>query len=148
MRYLALFALIGIVCAGEAQANPTQDAATRFGLPGTWALNCAALPSPDNEYAHWSLAAGRKISQVYDDGPTDLKNRYRWDTARLVGPDTIVLDGVFFGNGLGQHVEIAKRNDRIRPQNSSDSSGRKLVVDGAFPSGGGPRWFTRCGSGR
>ncbi|HEY5009498.1 MAG TPA: hypothetical protein VII42_15975 [Caulobacteraceae bacterium] len=148
MRNVALCALIGFACAGAAQANPTQDAATRFGLPGTWALNCAKPPAPDNEYAHWTLAPGGKISQAYDDGPTDLKNRYRWDTARLLGSDTIVLDGVFFGNGLGQHVEILKRDGRIRPQNSSDSSGRKLVVDGAFPSGGGPSWFTRCGSGR
>jgi hypothetical protein len=148
MRYVAICALIGLVCAGEAQANPTQDAATRFGLPGTWAVNCAAPPSTDNEYAHWALATGGKISLVYDDGQTVSKNRYRWDAARLVGSDTIVLDGVFFGNGLGQHVEIIKRDGRIRPQNSSDSSGRKLVVDGAFPSGGGPSWFVRCGPGR
>jgi hypothetical protein len=148
MRYTTLFALVGLVCAGEAQANPAQDAATRFGLPGTWAANCAAPPSPNNEYAHWSLAAGGKISEVYDDGPTLSNNRYRWDAARLVGSNTIVLDGVFFGNGLGQHVEIVKQNGRIRPQNSSDSSGRKLVVEGAFPSGGGPPWFERCASRR
>jgi len=148
MRYIALCALIGLACAGEARANPTQDAATRFGLPGTWAPNCAAPPSPDNEYARWSLAAGGKLSEIYDNGPTLLKNSYRWDTARLVGSNTIVLDGVFLHNGLGQHVELVKQDGRIRPQNSTDSSGRKLVVDGAFPSGGGPSWFERCGTGR
>lgn len=148
MRYIALCALIGLVGAGEAQANPTQDAATRFGLPGTWSPNCAAPPSPHNEYVRWSFAAGGKISEVYDDGPTLANNSYRWDTARLVGSNTIVLDGVFFGNGLGQHVELLKQAGRIRPQNSRDSSGRKLVVNGAFPSGGGPPWFERCASRR
>jgi hypothetical protein len=144
MRNLALSALVTFLCVGAAQANPTQDAATRFGLPGTWAVNCAAPPAPDNEYAHWSLAADGTISQVYDSGPTLKNNRYRWDKATLVGADSIVLDGVFFGNGLGQHVQILKRGGRIRPQNSRDSSGRDLVVDGVFPGGGGPSWFTRC----
>jgi hypothetical protein len=147
MRYVAVCALIGLVCAGEAHANPTQDAATRFGLPGTWALNCAAPPSPDDEYAHWSLAAGGKLGEFYDDGPTLAHNRYRWDKAALVGSNMIVLDGVFFGNGLGQHVQIIKQGGRIRVLNSTDSSGRRLVVDGAFPGGGGgPSWFERCGS--
>jgi hypothetical protein len=117
-------------------------------LPGTWAINCAAPPSPDNEYARWSLAPGGKVSEVYDDGPTLNNNSYRWDAAKLVGANSIVLDGVFLGNGLGQHVQMVKQAGRVRPLNSSDSSGRKLVVNGAFPSGGGPSWFERCTSGR
>jgi hypothetical protein len=148
MRSLAICALISLLCAGEARASSAQDAAARFGLPGVWSPNCAAPASLGNEYARWSLAGDGTISLIYDDGPTRENNTYRWDAAKLVGPDEIVLDGVFFGNGLGQHAEFVKRNGRIRPQNSSDSSGRKLVVDGAFPSGGGPPWFARCGSGR
>jgi len=148
MRYIALAALVGLFCAGEVQASPTQNAVTKFGLLGTWALNCAAPASSDNEYDRWSLAPGGKVSEVYDDGPTLDHNIYRWDAARIVGSDTIVLDGVFFGNGLGQHVELVKRAGRVRPLNSTDSSGRKLVVNGAFPGGGGPAWFQRCASRR
>jgi hypothetical protein len=144
MRSLVLGGLLGLVMAGAAQATPTQDAARSFGLIGVWADDCSQPASRDNEYDTYELSADGSIREMYAWGAGTGTNNYRWTNAQLVGPDRIVMDGVFFGNGLGQHVVMVRQGNRARVLESRDSTGRLLVVNGAFPSGGVSGWQTKC----
>ncbi|HXQ10727.1 MAG TPA: hypothetical protein VN805_06980 [Caulobacteraceae bacterium] len=145
MRTLALaVGLAGILAAGAAHASPVQDAMTAFGLIGTWAPDCSQPPSGDNEFTVYRLESDGSVSMAYMSGPDIEPNRYRWDEAQIVSPDRIRLIGVFFGNGLEQNTLLDRRDGRIRVWSNADSSGRVLVRDGAFPSGGGPPWDQKC----
>jgi hypothetical protein len=145
MRRLALaFGLCGLMAAGAAQATPVQDAATAFGLIGTWASDCSRPASEDNEYTHYSNAPDGSVSMVYDSGPGVEPNRYRWDEAEIVAPGRIRMVGVFFGDNLQQDTLLDKRDGRIRVWRNVDSSGAVLVDQARFPSGGGPGWDEKC----
>ena len=149
MRRLALaFGLGGLMAAGAAQATPVQDAATAFGLIGTWASDCSRPASEDNEYTHYSNAPDGSVSMVYDDGPDVQPNRYTWNQAVLIDQNTLQMDGIFYGDNLAQHTVLQKNDSgQMRVYGNVDGSGKILVQNGAFTAGpGGPAWVSKCSS--
>lgn len=137
------FASLALAGAASA-ATPVQQAALDFGLIGAWADDCSRPPSQDNEYDYYTLAPDGSVKEQYAWGPGSGTNNYSWTAAQRVGSDRLVMDGVFFGNGLGQHTTMQKRGNQIRVLENRDSTGRLLVVNGQFPSGGTSGWQTKC----
>jgi len=137
--------LASLVLAGAAAAaTPVQQAARDFGLIGAWADDCSRPASRDNEYDVYAFGQDGSVKERYAWGPGAGTNNYSWTSAQRVGPDRLVMDGVFFGNGLGQHTTMQKRGNHVRVLENRDSSGRLLVVNGRFPSGGVSGWQTKC----
>jgi hypothetical protein len=129
----------------SAPAESTASVAQAFGLIGRWALNCGQAPSQDNEYAIYAAPGDGTVSLSYDDGPDVVPNRYSYTAAQLVGADQIQLDGVFVRDGQAQHPTLRKNpQGQIKVWRNVDGSGRVLVDNGAFPSGGGPAWESKC----
>ena|SRR5579871_524540 len=145
IRTVLAGALASLALAGAAAAaTPVQQASLDFGLIGAWADDCSRPPSRDNEYDYYTLGSDGTVKELYAWGPGSGTNNYSWSAAQQIGPDRLVMDGIFFGNGLGQHATLLRRGNQMRVLESRDSSGRILVVNGQFPSGGVSGWQTKC----
>jgi len=122
-----------------------QQAAQTFGLIGTWAADCTQPASPDDEHATYAIESDGTVSLVYDNGPDIVPNRYAWNQGMIIDQDKLQLDGIFYGDKLAQHT-VMQKNDQgqIRVFGNVDGSGKVLVQNGAFPSGGSPPWENKC----
>jgi hypothetical protein len=129
-------------------AMTVQQAAQTFGLIGTWAPDCSQPPSTDDEHDIYSLESDGTVGLRYDDGPDIEPNRYNWTQAVLVDPDTLQIDGVFYGDNTAQHTVLQKNGaGQMRVFGNVDGSGKILVQNGTFANGsGGPPWVTKCSS--
>jgi hypothetical protein len=129
-------------------AMSVQQAAQAFGLIGTWAPDCSQPPSTDDEHDIYSLESDGTVGLRYDDGPDIEPNRYNWTQAVLVDPDTLQIDGVFYGDNTAQHTVLQKNGaGQMRVFGNVDGSGKILVQNGTFANGsGGPPWVTKCSS--
>jgi hypothetical protein len=129
-------------------AMTVQQAAQAFGLIGTWAPDCSQPPSTDDEHDVYSLESDGTVGLQYDDGPGIEPNRYDFTQAVLVDPNTLQIDGIFYGDGLAQHTVLQKNNaGQMRVFGNVDGSGKILVQNGTFGSGsGGPPWVSKCSS--
>lgn len=129
------------------QSMTVQQAAQAFGLIGTWAPDCNQPPSTDDEHDVYALESDGSVSLVYDDGPDVVPNRYSWSQAVLIDQNTLQMDGIFYGDNLSQHTVLQKNDSgQMRVYGNVDGSGKILVQNGTFPSGGGPPWVSKCSS--
>ena len=141
----ALGAVLCLSAASPALAADAQGAANSFGLIGDWAGDCARPASLDNDFAHFRPGRHGDVDLTYDLGDSGT-SQYRYDEAHVLPGDSIMLHGVFFGNGLRQEVVFERRRGAIRVLQSRDSTGHKLVVDGVVTANGHhTNWKVRCG---
>jgi hypothetical protein len=132
--------------ASTATATPAQVAA-QFGIIGVWANDCTQPTSQDNPYETYAATPQGALSDVINTGRGSADD-YRWDTASLVGADQIALDGVHLGDGIVFQVIMQKTPDgRLHVLQSTNGSGQKLVVNGAFVNGGAPVPQVMCSRG-
>ena len=158
-RYLIVFAAASMLLAckpgttntdSSAQASSTapmtvQQAAQQWGLIGTWASDCSQPAGPGNEHATYALESDGTVSLSYDDGPGIVPNRYGWNQGLILSPDKLQLDGTFYGDNQAQHTELQKNEQgQMRVFGNVDGTGKVLVLNGAFPSGGAPGWDNKC----
>jgi hypothetical protein len=139
-----LFAFL--VVATRSNAGDVNKAAEAFGLIGEWAeVDCGQPASPANAHDFWALDAGGAVTEAIDIG-SGYPNHYRFDQAELVGGDKIVFDGVFLGNGHGQHPILEKQGGKVRVYSNQDmTSGRMLVDHAVISFNGAPSsWFIKC----
>ena len=123
-----------------------QQAAQAFGLIGDWAPDCSQPASQENEHAVYALQGDGTVSLAYNDGPGIESNRYTWNQGLVIQPNELQLDGVFLGNNQAQHTVLQKNEQgQLRVFGNVDGTGKILVENGAFPSGGSPPWESRCG---
>src|SRR6185436_839581 len=63
IRLLGLLLVAGIVLAESAGAQSVPDAATRWGLIGTWSLDCTKPASSSNGYLIYVVRAGKVVHE-------------------------------------------------------------------------------------
>jgi hypothetical protein len=130
-----------------AGAQSATSAIKDFGLLGTWADDCSAMPSPANQYAIFTLTSRGNIELRNDFGPDydqmvyRIVNVQRLSYFRLALRQLLTTDDQILLNTV-----MMKANDRIRVWSSRGSDGSILVEDGTIVSSNGQEtgWMVRC----
>ena len=144
IRLLGLFLVASIGLADAAAAQPVVDAATRWGLIGTWALDCSKPASSSNGYLIYVVRAG-KVVHERDFGDRRDSNDVQQARTGIGG----TLDLVVHFPGLNQtrkYTMLMASDRRIRALSNSRIDGAdQTIKDGKFTSNSATTpWQTRC----
>ena len=129
--------------ASAAWAGADSDALAKFGLIGSWAINCRAPPSLANPFQTFIPSnAGNPIRQDVVGDP-DRDRIVPIHDVTLVAEDRLRLS--FLQNGITVTVVLAKDKGRVRPMESTTGDGQTLVSGGIVQrSGQQTVWLEKC----
>jgi hypothetical protein len=130
-----------------AGAQSPASTIKEFGLLGTWADDCSAVPSAVNQYTIVSLTTRGNIELRNDFGPEYDQMVYRIvDVERLSHFRLALRQLLTTDEQILLNTIMLKANDRIRVWSSRGSDGRILVEDGTIASANGQEtgWMVRC----
>jgi hypothetical protein len=135
-------ALVALV-AKAAQAGADSDALTKFGLVGSWAIDCHAPPSLANPFQTFIPSnAGDPIRQDVVGDP-DRDRIVPIHDVILIANDRLRLS--FVQNGTAVTVLLAKEKGRVRPLESTTSDGHTIVSGGVVQRNGQQTvWLEKC----
>jgi hypothetical protein len=144
IRLLGLLLVGCIALAQGAAAQTVADAATRWGLIGTWALDCSKPASSSNGYLAY-VVRGTGVSHDRDFGDRRDSNVVQQARTGIGG----TLDLVVHFPGLNQtrkYTMLMASDRRIRALTNSRIDGTdQTIKDGKFTTGGATTpWQTRC----
>lgn len=145
-KRLVAFACLALLSAASAVAGRDDDAVIKFGLLGTWAVDCAKPPSPDNPHTSIAASWAGHPRQTTDIGtgytqPVELRN------VRIIATDRLALLVVYVGlaEEPSFQVILARVGARFRSHESVRRDGVALIREGRFVDTGDPTpLFERC----
>jgi hypothetical protein len=142
-RTVGLALALLLVQADKGHAGASSDALAKFGLIGSWAIDCHAPPSLRNPFQTFVPSnAGDPIRQDIVGDPARDRIVAIHD-ATLVASDRLRLS--FAQNNLIVTVVLVKDNGRVRPIESATSDGRTMVADGIVQRNGQQTiWLEKC----
>jgi hypothetical protein len=142
VRIITLFIGVWLVGSGPLAAATLQDTLDAFGFSGTWAIDCTADASPDNNVRVVSVSPAG--DPMFTESLGSTPNIYVIMRARSDG-DTITLRTKLNGE-IEQDITMKRDADRIRTiSNRVVSTGRLVVVDGTVTSNKRKTpWLTHC----
>jgi hypothetical protein len=147
-RWLALVLILqSSLWTTLAGAQSSASAIKEFGLLGTWADDCSAMPSPANQYAIFSLTSRGNIELRNDFGPDYDQMVYRIVDVRRLSHFRLALRQLLTTNDqILLNTIMMKANERIRVWSSRGSDGSILVEDGVIAAADGQEtgWMVRC----
>jgi hypothetical protein len=132
-----------------AVAGPDSDAVRKFGLFGTWAIDCSKPPSDANTYEEYLPSQTgyptRKWYRKTGDRYAPAQS-FEMRNVRIVGPDRLAYLDVRKANGDLTNIVVAKVGDRQRSHESVDSKdGKVYIKDGKLVASGRPtELFQKC----
>ena len=144
MRLGAHLVMAALVFATSAVwAGPDSDALTKFGLIGSWAIDCHAPPSMANPFQTFvPSTAGNPIRQDVVGDP-DRDRIVPIHDVILVANDRLRLS--FQQNGTSVTVLLLKEKGRVRPIESMTGDGHTLVSGGIVQRTGQQTvWIEKC----
>jgi hypothetical protein len=141
---LCLFLAASVTLADGAAAQSVADTLQRWGLIGTWALDCSKPASSSNGYLSY-VASGAKVVHQRNFGDRSDKNDVQQARTGVGG----TLDLVVHFPGLNQtrkYTMLMGSDRRIRAMNNSRIDGTDPSIrDGKFIHNGAlTPWQTRC----
>ena len=142
-RRALLWATMLGFAASAAQAGPDSDALTKFGLIGSWAIDCSAPPSMTNPVQIFVPSnAGEPTRQLLV-GNSDVDRIMPIHDAIMITDDRLRLS--FPQNDVTVTIVLVKDNGRIRPLESTTNDGRTLVSGGIVQANGQQTtWLEKC----
>jgi hypothetical protein len=145
-RILAWSLFVFLLIATDSSAAEVKTAASAFGLIGTWAkVDCNQPASAANVQEIWAFDTNGALTETIDAG-SDYATHYRFDQGQLVGDDKLSLDGVYLGDGHGQHVLLEKLAGKLHTYGSQNTTTGQVLVDRGVISGNGQAtsWLAKC----
>ena len=129
----------------EATAQSVESALRSFGLPGTWAPDCAEPPSPLHPHATYSVEPSGQASMIYEPGPRAPRSAYAISSAEHGADDKLLLREEWLHDHSRLEVTLRKFRGKVKVWLSRDADGKLLVKDGVVVATGyvSP-WMTRC----
>jgi hypothetical protein len=132
-----------------AVAGPDSDVVRKFGLFGTWAVDCSKPPSDDNTYQEYTPSQTgyptrtwyRKMGDRYASAQSfEMRN------VRIVGSDRLAYLDVRKADGDPTNIVLAMVGNRHRSHESVDpNDGKVYIKDGKFVGSGKPtELFQKC----
>jgi hypothetical protein len=136
--------LIGLRLCGQASAEDATDAILdRFGLLGTWAVNCSQPPSASNP--HLIHLRGRAFPERILKMGGSREQRFEMRDLRAVGSERLAYYDLQVGAKRGYDVILEIAGGRLRSLSSVAADGRVLIRDGRMLATGQPTLsFVRC----
>ena len=135
---LALFALLGPTPAAASDADTLE----RFGMLGTFAVDCAAPASRSNPHLVYAATRQGNVTRTLKMEP-GLDGTFPMRNLRLLGPDRLQYEET--GRRAEFIVTVARIGDKFRSWQSVQADGKVLIQDGKFPDSGAPTLaFERC----
>ncbi len=128
-----------------ADESPVPGTLQQFGLLGTWALDCAHAPSPQNEYSIYAVSPSGEATLSYARGSPYRPIVYAIRSAERIADDRLALQVMHISERVLVDLVLRKDGDTIRVWSSHTSDGRMRVIDGVITGNGmdSPR-FKRC----
>ena len=144
VRMLGLLLAASMALAQGAAAQSVTDTATRWGLIGTWALDCTKPASNSNGYLTY-VVRGAKVAREREFGDRRDSNDVQQTRTGVGG----TLDLVVHFPALNQarkFTMLMASDGRIRALANSHTDGTdETIKDGKFTANGGVTpWQTRC----
>jgi hypothetical protein len=147
-RFLRSLALVLVALAAPihaAEAQSITETLSRWGLIGTWALDCGKPASSSNGYLSYAIRRAGQVSHERDFGDRQDVNEVQQARTGLGG----ALELVVHFPGLSQtrkFTVLMGVDGRIRTMANSKVDGTEPTIkDGKFPaSGGDSPWQVRC----
>lgn len=131
------------LAASPAQAGADSDALAKFGLIGSWAIDCHAPPSLANPFQTFIPSnAGDPIRQDVVGDP-DRDRIVPIHDVILIANDRLRLS--FLQNGTDVTVLLLKEKGRVRPIESTTGDGHTIVSGGVVQRNGQQTiWLEKC----
>jgi hypothetical protein len=128
-----------------AAAQSVADVASRWGLIGTWSLDCSKPASGSNGYLTYAVRSGGKVAHERDFG--DRRDTNDVQQARTGTGGTLDLVVHFPGlNQTRKFTMLMGSDRRIRALSNSRIDGTEVTIRGGkFTANGAiTPWQTRC----
>jgi hypothetical protein len=128
------------------RASADSDALAKFGLIGSWAVDCHAPPSEANPFQSFVPSSyGEPTRQLIVGNPTYDRIMPVHDVI-LITNDRLRLS--FEQNGVSVTVVLLKDKGRVRPLESQAGNGQTVVSGGIVQrSGKETTWLEKCSGG-
>ncbi len=141
---LWLVSLILVWCAAvPARAGADSDILTKFGLIGSWAIDCHAPPSLANPYQTFVPSNEGQPTRQLIVGNPDYDRMEPLSDVILIAADRLRLS--FPQNGINVTVVLVKDKGRIRPLELATSNGQTVVSGGVVQRNGQETsWLEKC----
>lgn len=132
-----------VVSASSAHAGADSDALVKFGLIGSWAVDCHAPPSLANPFQTFVASnAAQPTRQLITGNPAIDRLQPLYDVA-LIASDRLRLS--YAQGGVTVTVVLIKDAGRVRPIESTTSSGETVVSGGVVQRNGmQTTWLEKC----
>lgn len=143
MRRLALIALAMMAVPGLALADTDSDVLAKFGLVGSWALDCRAPPSLANPIETLVPSKTGEPTRHLSTGNPALDRVEPIHDVILITADRLRLS--YPQNSITVTVVFLKENGRIRVLESTTSDGLTVVSGGIVQRNGQQTaWLEKC----
>jgi len=130
-----------------ADEDPVPGILQKFGLLGTWAIDCAQPASAGNEYSVYAVSSSGEATLVYERGEPYRDIVYEIRRAVPLADARLALQVLRLPERFPVDLVLLKESDTVRVWSSHTSDGRMLVIDGVITGNGAPSpRFTRCRS--
>ena len=132
-----------------AVAGPDSDIVRKFGLFGTWAVDCSKPPSGDNTYEEYTPSETGYPTRTWYRKKGDRyapAQSFEMRNARIAGPDRLAYLDVRKTDGDLTNIVLAMVGNRHRSFESVDpTDGKVYIKDGKFVGSGKPtELFQKC----
>lgn len=130
-------------------AKRDRDTVRKFGLVGTWAVDCSKRPSTDNTYKVYTLSETgyplRTWYRKYGDR-NDPAQTFEMRNLQMVGPDRLAYLDVRKSDGDLTNVVLVMIGNRVRSYQAIDPKDGKLYIEkGKLLDSGKPtELFQKC----
>jgi hypothetical protein len=145
MRMLAVCVAAWLALADGAAAQSVADVASRWGLIGTWSLDCSKPASGSNGYLSYAVRAGGKVAHERNFGDRSDTNDVQ--QARTGHGGTLELVVHFPAlNQTRKFTMLMGPDGRTRAMSNSRIDGTEVTIKaGKFTANGAiTPWQTRC----
>ena len=139
---LTLLGIVGL--SATANAQTVAETATKWGLVGTWQVDCSVPPTEKSAAPVYSVQGGKLFLGRYDGKTTD-SNAITSATINANGEiEVVVIFPEFSQTRLNVHAKDSQGRQRTM-QNKNVDTGQFSVLDGKLTSSGATTaWTTRC----
>jgi len=126
-----------------ASAQSDSDAIAQFGLPGHWAISCAAAPSANNPHIHVAASATAPPTRRLVTGDDSIDNVLQLTNARSVSANQLTFQE--FVEGKVVTFLVVRDQDKYRIDEMVTSDGKALVTHAVQTWDNKPSpWYSRC----
>lgn len=139
----------GLAPALAQSRGSVADTVQKWGLIGTWSVDCSRPPSTNHIHIRYVVWMGGKVmtERDYADPQRNDSNEVTGATINADGSLTLVVDFKSLGGQIRTFALMRDRPDRLRAVWNHGPDGVYTVKDGRFTANGNDTpWQYKCGA--